>query len=359
MDIYVLDKDFVTIAVIDEFKSLIWTDRYNGYGDFELYTPLDNTTLSYLEIDNYLWIKESEHMMIVENIRIQSDVDGGQVMIITGRSMESILDRRIVWDRIYLSNKSIPEVVYELLKANAMEPSDVKRYLPILGYGYDDVIEDEYEPISIQRFGGSLYDTIVEICEAYNLGWKIVYDDEYESLMFYLYEGRDRTFRQFTNPWVIFSPKYDNLINSDYISDKSALKTITLVAGEGEGAARKTTVVDGYPDENLSQLDRRELFTDARDLSSTDNQGNPISDASYTSLLTTRGKEKLSESTATTEFSGQAETTWMFKYGEHFGMGDIVQIANELGMEEEARVTEFIISVSDGGFEAYPTFSII
>lgn len=358
MDIYVLDKNFVTITIIDAYKSLIWTDRYNGYGDFELYTPLDLNVLSYLEIDNYLRIKESEHLMIVENIRVQSGVDEGQVMIVTGRSLESILDRRIIWNRIYLNNVTVPEAFYGILSENLMAPSDDVRKIP-MEFAYEEHLDEEFEKISIQRFGDSVYDTIVELCELLQLGWKVIFDDDTGVLVFYLYEGRDRTYNQVVNPWVVFSPKYDNLINSDYTLEKESLKTITLVAGEGEGSERKTTVVNGYPDEELTGLDRRELFTDARDISSMDSNGNTISTSSYTSLLTTRGKEKLAEATVTSEFTGQAETTWMFRYGEHFGMGDIVQIANEFGMEEEARVVEFIISVSDGGLETYPTFSVV
>lgn len=357
MDIYVLDKDFTTIAVIDRFKSLIWTDRYNGYGDFELYTPLDIVVLSYLAIDNYLWIKESEHIMIIEDIRIQSDVDSGKVMIVTGRSLESLFERRIIWDRFSMSNKTVDEIICQIVIDNVSNPTDQKRKFPNFGVAIQEGTMVPVEKISLQRFGDSVYDAVVEICEVYSLGWKVVMIEG--SLVFVLYSGLDRSYSQSDNPWVVFSPKYENLINSDYILDKKELKTITLVAGEGEGSARKTVVVDAYPEEELSGFDRRELFTDARDLSSVGSDGSTVPTAQYNQMLISRGQEKLAEQTITSEFTGQAETTWMFKYGEDFGMGDIVQIANEFGIEEEARVTEFILSVSDSGVEAYPTFSIV
>ena len=34
MDLYVLDKEFNTLGLLDQFDSFIWTDRYNEAGDF-------------------------------------------------------------------------------------------------------------------------------------------------------------------------------------------------------------------------------------------------------------------------------------------------------------------------------------
>ena len=45
MELVVLDESFRSVAVIDSYKSLIWADRYNEYGDFELYLRMDNDRL--------------------------------------------------------------------------------------------------------------------------------------------------------------------------------------------------------------------------------------------------------------------------------------------------------------------------
>ena len=42
MELVVLDESFQSVAVIDSYKSLLWADRYNEYGDFELYLRMDN-----------------------------------------------------------------------------------------------------------------------------------------------------------------------------------------------------------------------------------------------------------------------------------------------------------------------------
>lgn len=96
MELLVLNTAFESIAVVDTYESLIWTDRYNAYGDFEIFFAMDTSLLEYLKEDNYLWLKESEHCMIIEEIKIDSDTEDGNHLIVTGRSLESILERRII-----------------------------------------------------------------------------------------------------------------------------------------------------------------------------------------------------------------------------------------------------------------------
>ena len=142
-------------------------------------------------------------------------------------------------------------------------------------------------------------------------------------------------------------------INSNYYYSKAACKNVTLVAGEGEGSDRRTLSVG-----TASGLERRELFTDARDISSTTQDGT-LTTAEYNALLTARGNEKLAENTPAVAFEGEVETTKLFQYGRDFYMGDIVQITNEYGIEGAARIVEIVMSDDETGFTIYPTFEMI
>ena len=66
MELLVLNTSFEPIAVIDTYNSLIWTDRYNECGDFEICFTMDESLFDYIQIDNYLWLKYSEHCMIID-----------------------------------------------------------------------------------------------------------------------------------------------------------------------------------------------------------------------------------------------------------------------------------------------------
>lgn len=82
MELLVLNTDFESIAVIDTYESMIWTDRYNSYGDFEIFFAMDTQLLQYLKEDYYLWLKDSEHCMIIEDIKINADTEEGNHLMV-------------------------------------------------------------------------------------------------------------------------------------------------------------------------------------------------------------------------------------------------------------------------------------
>lgn len=351
MELFVLNADFESIAVIDTYESMIWTDRYNAYGDFEIYFAMDESLLEYIKEDYYLWLKDSEHSMIIEDIKIDADTEEGNRLIVTGRSLESILERRIIWgQRIFSGN--LQNAIQTMLNENIISPSVADR--KIANFVFVPSTDSKITSLTIdnQYTGDDLYTVIKGLCEENNIGFKIVLTDD-NQFAFSLYAGADRSYDQTENPYVVFSPNFENIINSNYFSSKAGYRNVTLVAGEGEGASRKTTVVG-----SASGLDRRELFTDARDISS-DTEDGTLSDAEYIAQLRTKGLKNLADHMITTAFEGEVEVTRLFKYGEDFFIGDIVQIANEYGNENSAYISELIISNSDEGLSIYPTFKTI
>lgn len=352
MDLTILDTNLEAISIIDTYESFIWTDRYHEYGDFELYTSISEHILSNARQDYYIQNRDSEHVMIIEKLLINSDTENGNHITVTGRSLESILNRRIIWGQKTLSG-NLQEGIKSLIDDCIINPSDSNRKIDNFIFEYSDDPSITELTIQAQYTGDNLYDVVQKICSEYDIGFKITIND-YKQFVFKLYAGADRSYDQVANPYVIFSPNFDNIINSNYIESKSALKNIALVGGEGEGSYRKyTTVGEGIG------INRRELFVDARDISSDVGDGISLSNDEYNAQLQQRGKEKLAENTDITSFEGQVETTLMFKYGEDFFNGDIVQIADEYGHETRARILEIVISENEEGSSVYPTFKPI
>lgn len=352
MDIWVLDENLEVIDIVETFNSFIWTDRYNEYGDFELRISIDDRSVKALRIDRYLQNRDSDHLMIIDTLEIESDAEDGTYLVVTGKSLESILGRRIVWG-LKILDGNLQNEIKALMNENVIAPSNPDRKIS------NFVFEESSDPIitelsiKAQYTGDNLYDVIHTICEEQNLGFKITLNDS-KQFVFKLYSGKDRSYSQSENPYVIFSPKFDNLLSGNYIESKAAWKNVTLVGGEGEGTERRYTAVG-----NVSGLKRREIFTDARDISSTTEDGETISSDAYISLLRQRGKEKLSENVNVMSFEGEAEMTQMFRYGVDFFNGDVVQLEDEYGHEVKARITEIVTSESETGFYQYPTFVTI
>lgn len=263
MEVLIMDENFKQICLIDAFESLIWTERYSSCGNFEIYTPADAALMDTVKQDYYVWLKESDQVMIVEEVQVSTEVETGGHLIISGRSLESILDRRIIWRKTVLSG-NLQNGIRKLLNENVISPEIEDR--KISGFLFQDSTDPLVTGLTIkaQYTGDNLYETIETICQTYNLGFQVTLNEQ-NQFVFMLYSGADRSYDQTENPYVIFSPKFENIINSDYLESGKTLKNITLVAGEGEGLARTSLVVGGG-----AGLKRRELYTDARDIQSED-----------------------------------------------------------------------------------------
>lgn len=354
MNIVLLDLNFEAVAIVDMYQSFIWTDRFNEAGDFEFYSKASLENFNLFKQGYYLKMDSSEHLMIIEGIEIISDLDDGNKIRVIGRSLESLLDRRIIWEQTNVTG-SIESVIKKLISDAILTPKIAERKID--NFIFQDSTDKRLAEITIedsQFTGDNLYDVVCKLCQEYKVGFKIVLD-EHKNFVFSLYLGTDRTNDQTNVIAVIFSKNFDNIINSSYVSNYITYKNITLVAGEGEGKARKNAIVG---DEVSKGIDRRELFTDARDISSNTDNGT-IPAATYTKLLKKRGQMELLENDITLEFDGQVDTDGLFRYGVDFFLGDLVHFYDEYGNGSKVRVDEMIFSWDSNGKSAYPSFVIL
>lgn len=262
MDLTVLNTNNIKIAKIDVYESLIWTDRYSKCGDFELYMPISGLIPWYLKQENVLITNQSEHGMIIETIETTSDAETGNHLIVSGRSLESILDRRIIWGQQSF-NGNLQNGIETLINSCFIDPTDSKRKVDnfVFKQSTDPAITEL--TFEAQYLGDNLLEVVEKLCGDYGIGYKITLNDE-RQYVFELYAGVDRSYNQIENPYVVFSPEFENIINSKYITSSTNYKNVTLVAGEGEGADRVTVTVGSN---DVTGLERRETFTDASDVS--------------------------------------------------------------------------------------------
>lgn len=371
MEIYVLNREFQSIHVFDTFESLIWTERYNEYGDFEIYTPMTNDILTYMKEDYYLYLATSKYLMIIEEIEITSDAENGGHITIKGRSLESVLERRVTW-YTFNTQGTLGRTVNLLIDQNFGHLADPERQFSRPSLSVATQMDPDISATKLDRqwTGDVVYDILKEICDEFDYGFRIEFipvgGGPLSRFSLIIYKGTDRSYDQIENPYVVFSHKFDNLIDSTYYHTKRDLKTVALVEGEekevtgSDGVVRKIRKrqIVNYPKGATERLDRREMYVDARDIQSEVND-TVIPEEDYNKLLQSRGKEKLNGYTETTEFEGAAETLRLYKYGVDFELGDIVQIENEYGIKSKSRIVEVIRTQDLTGLTIYPTFKSI
>lgn len=367
MDVLVLNTDIELVGIIDSYISLIWNDRYNEAGDFEILLPMDTPALNFIKEDYYLINNNSEHAMIIEDLYITTDVEQGKRLKITGHSLEKILDRRIVWNKTsfaktYKSDNItvdttplLQDAIEKLIRENIISPAMAARKIPnfVFEKSTDEAITSQ--EIEAQYRGESIYEIISSLCKERHIGFKIVLDSN-KQFVFTLYAGVDRTYDQIKNPYVVFSPNNDNLFNSTYCKARSSFKNVALVVPEESDDTSKAEYQDPVVVGNELGLARREIFADGSDISIEVDNDTTLTPTQYRAHLKQRGIDTLIENLEYEAFDGEVEATIMYKYGEDFFMGDYVQIEDEYGHQGKAYISEFIISHDTSGINMYPTF---
>lgn len=354
METFVLDESYTSKAIFDVFESFIWTERFNGAGDFELHMPVRISALDELKIGRYLWKKGTKALMIIECVEIKTNPEDGDKLTVTGRSLESILDRRIIWAQTILSG-NFQNGIKKLLTENVISPSDSTRAIPnfIFKESSDSKITALTFDDEVQLFGENLYDQITSMCEEKEIGFDVFPTDN--GFEFELKAGTDRSYKQEALPYVVFSPKFDNLLSSNYINSYVNFKTIALVGGEGEGSEKKTTTaVDD--DGAGSGLSRREMYVSAQSISTNIPEGYEITPESYLEQIRYQGRLELRETKYTTAFDGEIVADVQYIYGKDYFLGDIVQIENEHDVQGRSRITEIMWSQEVSGTQMVPTF---
>lgn len=384
MEWLLLDEKYDALDIVDEFESLQWVDRYNECGDFELVIPAHLPIVSKFEIGRYLYSRHTDRYMIVEEISIVTNEDNHDTATIVGRSLESILDRRVVWNYTIV-NGGFQDCIKQLLENNVINPSNSVRKIP--GFSFkaseDKKVTDEKITIETAYHGETVYEVIREQCQLHDLGFRVLPSGE-GGFEFSLYCGTDRSYAQDELPWIVFSHKYENILKSNYCKNIAEYKNVACVLGEGEESARDVFEIKVNDTDNFSGLERREMSVnssarvdesnypneddyDADDSGDLDeeeyaryaqayNAAVAAAQAQYRSEITTDGKTALDETKMTEVFDGEVDPYGQFTYGKDFFLGDVVQVVNEYGREATCRVTELALTQDSSGETILPSF---
>lgn len=272
MEFFVLTDEFKPFGIIDTYSSVIWARRYNAVGDCELVLSIRFREL--VKKDYYIGRNDDPMFCVIKKIDIQTGEDG-DLLIVTASDISSILDQRVIWKTTFFGSNV--ETAIRTLVTNECYPPDGAgnidgRRMVRTVEGIDSRLL-YLDPANIPLLGGNITSQasyqnlgakIREYCNQYQLGHYIRYNGATPPnnvrLYFGVFQGANRSGS------ICFSPKYDNIVNSEYSYDTSRQATVARVGGAGEGANRRLVYIGGG-----DSLNRYEIFVDAKDIGETMN----------------------------------------------------------------------------------------
>lgn len=334
------DATFENIGEVNQYDSLIWPDKFNGYASFELWAPITEENSEYFKKGNILWCG-GDNAAIVEIVKSTIDDKGTKTFNVKGRTLEMILTTRIIWGTYNASNKYASTAMYEVVNQNCVNPTNISRKIPYLECAEDKNIGDK---ISIQKTGGEVYAMLNTIAASSDIGFNVLFRPKEKKLIFEVVAGVDRTIEQNEVDPVEFSTDLEDILSSSYYTNNQDEKSVALVMGGGEGASRKSKISG---DNTTKGFGRRELYVDARDIQSEsvneDGTTTTLTPAEYDAALVNRGDDKLAECKTTETFEAQIRVFGdvQYEFGKDYRKGDEVTVRDrQLNVVVSARITE-------------------
>jgi hypothetical protein len=361
MEVYILDDAFRRVEMIEQYTSMIWTERYNTYGDFQLdidpllADPVLKTQGTYLAC-NY-----SDRVMYVDSTEDKMQDDGTRILTIKGKSLEALLENRPNDYTAISSGGAVAQIVLgpntpaELMRNlfdvccrnNTLMPSDNLPYIQTGTYSPAETIPESTDPVTVQSELGSLYATLANLAEIYRLGFRLIRPADDSKLYFEVYTGYDRTTGQIVNAPIVFSPELDNLTNTNELVSSANQKNVAYVfAPKGS-----RVVYAPDTDSSVTGFQKKVLIVNASDI-----------DTDAGSLLQTqllqRGLEELYKTNVVWGFDGEIPKSTGYIYGVNYKLGDLVEQRDNHGFATQMKVTEQIFVSDKEGEKNYPTLTV-
>jgi len=367
MDIYTLDENFLRQDVVDEFHSVVWTERYTKAGDVNLVVPINAKNVAMLPEGKFLGLRGTKEVMQIENALIEDNK-----LKLTGPSITKFFNERVIRyttshaDRYY-NNSYAPEVmIMTLVNDMCIQGLGVgvdgpRQIIP----GLDAALfegDTFTAPVQFAVPYGPLYDAIAQIADTYQVGIQLYLDHatpEVYYLLFHCWYGKDRTSGQSVNEIVRFSPNVDSLTDLKELRSIAGYKNVAYAFAPSNPVPGVTQSGVAYADNEAATsvgFDRRVLMVFADDIT-TDKVGG--SAAVLLQVLNQRAKDGLANNNYTKVVDGEVVPQAQFQFGKDYGMGDIVELQSLRGDLQRARVTEYIRTQDNTGERAYPTISVI
>lgn len=359
MELYTLDGLLRRSQLVEIFESLIWTERFAQYGDFDLQLPSTPVNRSLLIPGTMLALDTSYRVMRIETIEDTVDRDGKATLNIKGRSLEAMLEERVAknpfidttdntWGLSGTPAAIARQIFSEICESGNLSPYDIIPFLTPGNIFPTDTIPEPATSISIELKLTTVYAAIKNLCDIYDLGFRLIRNLDTSQLYFNIYAGNDLTTEQFIRDPVVFSIEHDTLQSTKEFKTNQPYRNIAYVYSQGFGKA--IVAADGVA-ATISGFARRVLLVEASEIK--------VDTPDIPGALQLKGKEELTKTRSFTAFDGELNRASPYIYGEHYILGDVVEFRNADSLVTYKRVTEQIFVRDREGDRSYPTLSML
>ena len=352
---------------INGWDSVSWSERYRAAGDFQIQARLSSGLRTFVPIGTLISHLNTLEVMIVENHQIQEDNETDPTLTITGRSLQCVLEERIVgqnfnWPAAPPASLAVSAVTLAAANTYAQAVTLVNSHIqtgtvvvagdaiPALVAATSLSAPMTSEARTINR--GNVCERLNEILEVDDLGIRVIRSHNFAGLpnpgnntTLLVHAGIDK------RNTVVFSTKNGDIASADYLWSIKKLKNAALVTGR-----YVETMVYG-PE---TGRDRRVMLVDGTDLDGyLDATPTGATLTTVRAAMMTRGTQALKAQKQLALSRTDVATVPTYHYRVDYNIGDIVSVDSSYGPIASMRVVEYVEIEDENGSSAQPTLEMI
>lgn len=377
MLIHILNSDLKILDILRKYTFVQYADKAREIGAFQILAEVvdENKYLLNPNEQFYALFDGGERFGKIESVTEDTDGEYENTINIKGRMSPVIFQKRVIDGTIKFSGSSVNYIKAILDKCFLMQDHQDPRFINMIPeYDSDEEIENKYSKIERQVTGGYAWDEIKETLEIDKLC--LTLDPIVETTT--MDRGSETNIKQWDlkitkghdrrrnneegNEAIVFSRSLSNISRTAFTMNTQNYCNIAYAAGEGEEENRKwfTASINGDAQLPTSEKgwNRSELWIDARDIQSTQEEGTDMTDEQYEALINERISEKAVENSVSRTYEGTISANSRYKYGTHYFLGDWVTVEDyDLGIQVDAQVIG--ITITEQGSKRIEDVSVL
>lgn len=367
---------FEKVCIIDNYSSFLWVERFDEPGEFNITIPFESELCSLVKLYDYIYSPDFDNYMIVEKIDSKITLEGDVSFQISGRSLESLLDRRIIGiDTLIEENleDSVRQLIYHCFTS--------QNYFKKEGFYHRDTnLVFEYSndsDIYTKRYFGEFNSgddclTMIEtMVKTRNLGFKIYCSYDNCKFILKLRKGLDHSKDQKDRMPVIFSQLYENLLESDFQEEGGVnhKNRIIIPYSYSVNSSNGAWASFGYGTKyhfdqycgkyiDSESFEKVDLSSDASNLYGNALNGSGLFDY-VDKTMNDKLRNKIQEFKIDKTFDTKTIDSANYTYKKEYNLGDIIQVEDRFGNSLALRVGEFTWTYDGNGVDSYPSLKDI
>lgn len=375
MEIYKLDSNtFKPVATVTGLSSYHWEDKFTSAGSVTLETPHIRQAMDLIPPETYLGNSVDDTVMYIEKHSVTTD-NGIPKLTISGRAGQAFLEGRFAVER--MSNGSSEESheiedkrVYELMRAVLRSSRLSTGFKYSLGFPFsskqpDSAVGPWIDSFEVPR--QSVFKILSDISEAYGVSFrmlrKINSTSDVPILMSFM-PGYMRTDKD--NP--MFSYANGDILNERFVWDitnrADMVYAFTPLASSGYAYTNykgdyvhRAKMVDRPESEpkDLLRFDNIAGFTPEQWVENAMDKMNNLQILYYQrGVAETQAELYFNAAKKTKKYSFDISSSAKAKYGKEYNVGDIVTVHSSFSDMVDMRVSSYIRTMDESGYNEYP-----